>query len=318
MALRTEPITFPGMPRTVLVTGISGNLGRALAKLLHTETRVVGLDRRPFPGKPKDIAHHQLDIRKARVEDVFRRHRPEALIHLGIMHDPRDAPERGPLVQRPRHAQDPRPLRPARREEGGRALLGERLRPAPRQLELPARGDAAHGGRAVQRDARPRRARHVRAVVHVEAPRDRDGDPAPGEHRRPDGAERALELPAARAAAHGHGVRPDGPAHPRGGRLPRARARAQAGPARRLQRDGPGAGAALRRPARARTPPHPRAAPPRPLRSCAARSRRGSRASRRRRSTTSSTSASWTGPGSSARRAGAPQASLRETIRSVA
>ncbi len=90
MAPRTEPITFPGMPRTVLVTGISGNLGRALAKLLHTETRVVGLDRRPFAGKPKDLAHHQLDIRKARVEEVFRRHRPEALIHLGIMHDPRE------------------------------------------------------------------------------------------------------------------------------------------------------------------------------------------------------------------------------------
>ncbi|WP_242342187.1 SDR family oxidoreductase [Anaeromyxobacter terrae] len=78
------------MPRKVLVTGISGNLGRALAKLLHTETHVVGLDRRPFPGKPKDLAHHQLDIRKARVEEVFRRHRPEALIHLGIMHDPRE------------------------------------------------------------------------------------------------------------------------------------------------------------------------------------------------------------------------------------
>jgi UDP-glucose 4-epimerase len=78
------------MPRSVLVTGISGNLGRELAKLLHTETRVVGLDRRPFAGKPKDIAHHQLDIRKARVEELFRRHRPEALIHLGIMHDPRE------------------------------------------------------------------------------------------------------------------------------------------------------------------------------------------------------------------------------------
>jgi UDP-glucose 4-epimerase len=77
------------MPRTVLVTGISGNLGRRLAKLLHTETRVVGLDRRPFPGKPKDIDHFQLDIRKAKVEEVFRRHRVEALIHLGIMHDPR-------------------------------------------------------------------------------------------------------------------------------------------------------------------------------------------------------------------------------------
>ncbi len=84
-----EPISFPGMPRTVLVTGISGNLGRVLAKLLHTETHVVGIDRRAFAGKPKDIDHFQVDIRKAKVEDAFRRRKIEALIHLGIMHDPR-------------------------------------------------------------------------------------------------------------------------------------------------------------------------------------------------------------------------------------
>ncbi len=84
-----EPPSVTGMPRTVLVTGVSGNLGRALAKLLHTETQVVGIDRRPFPGKPKDIQHHAVDIRKARVEEVFRHGDIEALIHLGIMHDPR-------------------------------------------------------------------------------------------------------------------------------------------------------------------------------------------------------------------------------------
>jgi len=85
----TAPVpTFPGMPRTVLVTGISGNLGRALAKLLHTEAHVVGVDRRPFRGKPKDIDHHQVDLRKARVEEAFRRTPIEAVIHMGIMHDP--------------------------------------------------------------------------------------------------------------------------------------------------------------------------------------------------------------------------------------
>jgi UDP-glucose 4-epimerase len=77
------------MPRAVLVTGISGNLGRVLAKQLHTETRVVGLDRRPFAGRPKDITLHQVDIRKTKVEDAFRRRRIDALIHMGIMHDPR-------------------------------------------------------------------------------------------------------------------------------------------------------------------------------------------------------------------------------------
>ncbi len=83
-----EPLPFPP-PKVVAITGISGNLGKALAKLLHTETRIVGLDRRAYPEKPKDIEHYQLDTRKKKAEDVFRRRRPEGLIHLGIMHDPR-------------------------------------------------------------------------------------------------------------------------------------------------------------------------------------------------------------------------------------
>jgi UDP-glucose 4-epimerase len=87
--MTADPLAFEGMPRTVLVTGISGNLGRALAKLLHVETHVVGVDRRPFVGKPKDLDHVQVDPRKAKVEEAFRRHRIEALIHMGIMHDPR-------------------------------------------------------------------------------------------------------------------------------------------------------------------------------------------------------------------------------------
>ena len=73
----------------VLVTGISGNLGRTLTKLLHREEKVMGLDRRPFVGKPKDLEVHQLDIRKKKVEDIFRRGEVKALIHMGIIHDPR-------------------------------------------------------------------------------------------------------------------------------------------------------------------------------------------------------------------------------------
>jgi UDP-glucose 4-epimerase len=89
VTLAPQPISFPGMPATVLVTGISGNLGRALAKLLHTETHVMGVDRRPFAGKPKDIDHYEVDVRKAKFEEAFRHHRVEAVIHMGIMHDPR-------------------------------------------------------------------------------------------------------------------------------------------------------------------------------------------------------------------------------------
>ena len=78
----------------VVVTGISGNLGREVAKQLHMrQERIIGLDRRPFPGKPKDLEHYQLDLRKKKAEDVFRRNEVRAVIHMGIMHDPRMSQE---------------------------------------------------------------------------------------------------------------------------------------------------------------------------------------------------------------------------------
>src|SRR6266446_10413803 len=73
----------------VLVTGISGNLGRALARVLHKTDRVIGVDRRPFPGAPKDLEVHNLDIRKRKLEDLFRRGDVQAMIHMAIVHDPR-------------------------------------------------------------------------------------------------------------------------------------------------------------------------------------------------------------------------------------
>lgn len=77
----------------VVITGISGNLGRTLARLLHTRERIIGIDRRPFVGKPKDIEMHQLDLRKKKAEDVFRKNEIQAVIHMGIMHDPRMSEE---------------------------------------------------------------------------------------------------------------------------------------------------------------------------------------------------------------------------------
>jgi UDP-glucose 4-epimerase len=77
----------------VVVTGISGNLGRVVAKLLHRTERVVGIDRRPFVGKPKDVEHFQIDLRKKKTDDVFRRVPVKAIVHMGIMHDPRMSAE---------------------------------------------------------------------------------------------------------------------------------------------------------------------------------------------------------------------------------
>ena len=75
--------------KKVLLTGISGNLGRAVAKVLHREAHVIGVDRRPFIGRPKDVEHFQIDVRKRKLDEVFRKHKPDAAIHMGIMHDPR-------------------------------------------------------------------------------------------------------------------------------------------------------------------------------------------------------------------------------------
>ncbi len=73
----------------VLVTGVCGRLGKHVARLLHRERRVVGVDRRAFDDKPKDIEHAQVDLRRTKLKDVFRAGEIEAVVHLGVMHDPR-------------------------------------------------------------------------------------------------------------------------------------------------------------------------------------------------------------------------------------
>jgi UDP-glucose 4-epimerase len=78
---------------TVAITGISGNLGQALAKQLHGQAHIVGIDRRPLVGLPKDVEMYQVDIRRNRADEAFRKRNIKALIHMGIMHDPRMSAE---------------------------------------------------------------------------------------------------------------------------------------------------------------------------------------------------------------------------------
>ena len=70
----------------VLVPGIAGRLGRMLAeRLLEKGHDVIGIDRRPFHDPPAGVEVHELDIRKRAAEDVFRRVRPNAVIHLATV-----------------------------------------------------------------------------------------------------------------------------------------------------------------------------------------------------------------------------------------
>jgi len=96
-AVRAETVDVadaPAHPRKVVITGISGRLGRIVARRIHHELdwQIVGLDRRAMPGRPKDIEHHQVDLRSKKARDVFRAGDVDALIHLGVMHDPRARP----------------------------------------------------------------------------------------------------------------------------------------------------------------------------------------------------------------------------------
>lgn len=90
VALADDPAEHdPEHLGTVLVTGVCGRLGRRLVRRLHRVARVLGVDRRPFPGKPKDVEHHAVDLRRKKTQDVFRGERVDAVVHLGVMHDPR-------------------------------------------------------------------------------------------------------------------------------------------------------------------------------------------------------------------------------------
>ncbi len=79
--------------RAVIVTGVAGRLGRSLVRLLHRERLVIGVDRRAFDDRPRDVEHHNLDLRSKRLRDLMRRPEVGALLHLGVLHDARSSPE---------------------------------------------------------------------------------------------------------------------------------------------------------------------------------------------------------------------------------
>ena len=69
----------------ILITGIGGRLGRLLVRRLHRHEQIIGIDTRPFEDAPKDVITYHLDLRRRQAEDIFRRHRIKAVIHLGLL-----------------------------------------------------------------------------------------------------------------------------------------------------------------------------------------------------------------------------------------
>lgn len=86
-AKRTSPAkaaTAAPAPGKIVISGVAGSIGRLLARRLILENRVIGIDLRPYPGKPRKVELHNLDIRKRKVEDIFRKEKISMVIHHPI------------------------------------------------------------------------------------------------------------------------------------------------------------------------------------------------------------------------------------------
>jgi UDP-glucose 4-epimerase len=69
----------------ILIPGAAGAVARRVAlKLKEAGHEVIGLDMRPWTAAPL-IEFHRVDLRKRAAEDLFRRRRPEAVIHMATV-----------------------------------------------------------------------------------------------------------------------------------------------------------------------------------------------------------------------------------------
>lgn len=68
----------------VLIPGASGAIARKVAVRLAAEGhQVIGIDRRPWPDAP--VEFHEVDVRKRAAEEVFRKTRPQVVVHMATV-----------------------------------------------------------------------------------------------------------------------------------------------------------------------------------------------------------------------------------------
>ena len=79
----------------VLVTSGASDLGRVLCRRLHRDFDVISIDTRAFPDRPKDVDHHEIDLRRKAAQALIKKSKPELVVHIGPMHDERPGRSRG-------------------------------------------------------------------------------------------------------------------------------------------------------------------------------------------------------------------------------
>lgn len=67
----------------VMVTGAGGALGQQVVRRLRRDCQVIAVDFRHKPELGGDVVGYMTDFNKREFEDIFRKHRPMAVIHLG-------------------------------------------------------------------------------------------------------------------------------------------------------------------------------------------------------------------------------------------
>jgi UDP-glucose 4-epimerase len=88
-----EPTVRSPRRERLLITGIAGGQGRLIARRVSDRFDVAGVDRVPWEGHPRNIRVHVLDLRKRKLEDIFRTERPTAVVHLAFVRHFGAAPE---------------------------------------------------------------------------------------------------------------------------------------------------------------------------------------------------------------------------------
>ena len=81
----------PGRER-VVVTGAAGGLGRLVCRRLHRVYDVIGVDNRLFPDRPKDVEHHEADLRRKAAMQLLKKKRPSCIVQLGVLQSQSGSP----------------------------------------------------------------------------------------------------------------------------------------------------------------------------------------------------------------------------------
>lgn len=76
----------------MLIVGVAGGQGRLLARRLLRTCEVVGADRQPWTIRLPEVPFYPADTRTRAFEDVLRKERPSAVVHLGFVHHFREPP----------------------------------------------------------------------------------------------------------------------------------------------------------------------------------------------------------------------------------